>query len=240
MPEKLIQVENLSVTFKTHGGDIEAVRGVSFDIDHSENVAIVGESGSGKSVTALSLLKLHDERHVDYPQGKIIYNQQDLMLASEAEMRQLRGKDISMIFQEPMSSLNPVYPVGVQIQETLKLHRNMDQSSSRRIAIDLLDRVGIREPQQKVDAFPHMLSGGQRQRAMIAMALACDPVLLIADEPTTALDVTVQQQILDLLKDLQKETNMSVLLITHDLNLVRRFADRVFVMHKGEIVEHTA
>ena len=240
MPEKLIQVENLSVTFKTHGGDIEAVRGVSFDIDHSENVAIVGESGSGKSVTALSLLKLHDERHVDYPQGKIIYNQQDLMLASEAEMRQLRGKDISMIFQEPMSSLNPVYPVGVQIQETLKLHRNMDQSSSRRIAIDLLDRVGIREPQQKVDAFPHMLSGGQRQRAMIAMALACDPVLLIADEPTTALDVTVQQQILDLLKDLQKETNMSVLLITHDLNLVRRFADRVFVMHKGEIVEQAA
>jgi microcin C transport system ATP-binding protein len=169
MPEKLIQVENLSVTFKTQGGDIEAVRGVSFDIEHSENVAIVGESGSGKSVTALSLLKLHEERQVDYPQGKIIYNRQDLMLATEAEMRQVRGKDISMIFQEPMSSLNPVYPVGVQIQETLKLHRNMDQSSSRRIAIDLLDRVGIREPQQKIDAFPHMLSGGQRQRAMIAM-----------------------------------------------------------------------
>jgi len=237
MTEKLIQVENLKVTFKTQGGDIEALRGVSFDIDKSENVAIVGESGSGKSVTALSMLKLHDQKHVDYPDGRIIYNNRDLMLASEAEMRAIRGQDISMIFQEPMTSLNPVYPVGVQIQETLKLHRKMGTLTARKIAIEALDRVGIKEPQQKIDSFPHMLSGGQRQRAMIAMALACDPVLLIADEPTTALDVTVQQQILDLLKDLQKETGMSVLLITHDLNLVRRFADRVCVMHKGEIVE---
>jgi len=237
MADKLIQVENLKVTFKTQGGDIEALRGVSFDIDKSENVAIVGESGSGKSVTALSMLKLHDEKHVDYPDGRIIYKNRDLMLATEAEMRAIRGKDISMIFQEPMTSLNPVYPVGVQIQETLKLHRKMDKLTARKIAIEALDRVGIKEPQQKIDSFPHMLSGGQRQRAMIAMALACDPVLLIADEPTTALDVTVQQQILDLLKDLQKETAMSVLLITHDLNLVRRFADRVCVMHEGEIVE---
>ena len=240
MPEKLIQIDSLEVTFKTQGGDIEAVRGVSFDINKSENVAIVGESGSGKSVTALSLLKLHDQRHVDYPGGKIIYNDRDLMLASEAEMRDIRGKDISMIFQEPMTSLNPVYPVGAQIQETLILHRKMDKQAARKIAIELLDRVGIRQPQQKVDSFPHMLSGGQRQRAMIAMALACDPVLLIADEPTTALDVTVQQQILDLLKDLQKETGMSVLLITHDLHLVRRFADRVCVMHEGKIVEQAA
>ena len=237
MTDKLIQVENLKVTFKTQGGDIEALRGVSFDIDKSENVAIVGESGSGKSVTALSMLKLHDEKHVDYPDGRIIYNNRDLMLASEAEMRAIRGSDISMIFQEPMTSLNPVYPVGVQIQETLKLHRKMDNLTARKIAIEALDRVGIKEPQQKIDSFPHMLSGGQRQRAMIAMALACDPVLLIADEPTTALDVTVQQQILDLLKDLQQETGMSVLLITHDLNLVRRFADRVCVMHEGVIVE---
>ena len=237
MADKLIQVENLKVTFKTQGGDIEALRGVSFDIDKSENVAIVGESGSGKSVTALSMLKLHDEKHVDYPDGRIIYNNRDLMLASEAEMRAIRGSDISMIFQEPMTSLNPVYPVGVQIQETLKLHRKMDNLSARKIAIEALDRVGIKEPQQKIDSFPHMLSGGQRQRAMIAMALACDPVLLIADEPTTALDVTVQQQILDLLKDLQQETGMSVLLISHDLNLVRRFADRVCVMYEGEIVE---
>ena len=237
MADKLIQVENLKVTFKTQGGDIEALRGVSFDIDKSENVAIVGESGSGKSVTALSLLKLHDEKHVDYPDGRIIYQNRDLMLASEAEMRAIRGQDISMIFQEPMTSLNPVYPVGVQIQETLKLHKGMDRLAARKVAIEALDRVGIKEPQQKIDSFPHMLSGGQRQRAMIAMALVCDPVLLIADEPTTALDVTVQQQILDLLKDLQKETGMSVLLITHDLNLVRRFADRVCVMYEGEIVE---
>ena len=237
MTDKLIQVENLKVTFKTQGGDIEALRGVSFDINKSENVAIVGESGSGKSVTALSMLKLHDEKHVDYPDGRIIYENRDLMLASEAEMRAIRGQDISMIFQEPMTSLNPVYPVGVQIQETLKLHRKMDNLTARKVAIEALDRVGIKEPQQKIDSFPHMLSGGQRQRAMIAMALACDPALLIADEPTTALDVTVQQQILDLLKDLQKETGMSVLLITHDLNLVRRFADRVCVMYEGEIVE---
>ncbi len=237
MPDRLIQVDDLSVTFRTQGGDIEAVRGVSFALDRAENMAIVGESGSGKSVTALSLLKLHDERQVVYPAGRIIYNDRDLMLASEAEMRAIRGRDISMIFQEPMTSLNPVYPVGVQIEETLKLHKNMDRTAARKTAIDLLDRVGIQDPQHKVDSFPHMLSGGQRQRAMIAMALACDPVLLIADEPTTALDVTVQQQILDLLKDLQKETGMSVLLITHDLNLVRRFADRVCVMQEGRIVE---
>jgi microcin C transport system ATP-binding protein len=240
MSPKLIEIDNLKITFKTQGGDIEAVRGVSFDIKKSENVAIVGESGSGKSVTALSILKLHDERQVDYPDGRIVYKNQNLMLTSESEMREIRGKDISMIFQEPMTSLNPVYPVGVQIQETLKLHKNMSQASSRKIAIELLDRVGIRDPQHKVDAFSHMLSGGQRQRVMIAMALACNPVLLIADEPTTALDVTVQQQILDLLKDLQKETGMSVLLITHDLHLVRRFADRVCVMYQGRIVEQAS
>ena len=240
MSAALIRVENLKVTFKTQGGDIEAVRGVSFDINSSENVAIVGESGSGKSVTALSLLKLHDEKRVVYPDGRIFYNHRDLMLASDAEMRRLRGKDISMIFQEPMTSLNPVYPVGAQIQETLKLHRNMSQADSRKTTIELLERVGIRDPQHRVDAFPHMLSGGQRQRAMIAMALACDPVLLIADEPTTALDVTVQQQILELLQDLQKETGMSVLLITHDLHLVRRFADRVCVMRDGKMVEQAS
>ena len=160
MSAKLIEIDNLRITFKTQGGDIEAVRGVSFDVRKSENVAIVGESGSGKSVTALSILKLHDERQVSYPDGRIIFNNQNLMLTSESDMRQIRGKDISMIFQEPMTSLNPVYPVGVQIQETLKLHKNMSPAHSRKIAIELLDRVGIREPHQKVDAFPHMLSGG--------------------------------------------------------------------------------
>lgn len=240
MTDKLIQVQDLKVTFKTQGGDINAVCGVSFDINESENVAIVGESGSGKSVTALSMLRLHDKKQVVYPDGRIIFKDQDLLQVSEAAIRDVRGKDISMIFQEPMSSLNPVYPVGAQIQEVLHLHNKLDRNASRKIAIDLLDRVGIREPQQRVDSFPHMLSGGQRQRAMIAMALACEPVLLIADEPTTALDVTVQQQILDLLQDLQKEMGMSVLLISHDLNLVRRFADRVCVMHEGVIVEQAS
>ena len=204
MAETMIKVQDLSVTFKTQGGDIEAVRGVSFDIGRSENVAIVGESGSGKSVTALSMLRLHDPKQVVYPDGKIIFRDQDLLTVSDDAIRNVRGQDISMIFQEPMSSLNPVYPIGVQIQETLQLHKKLGKEASRKIAIDLLDRVGIKEPHQRVDAFPHMLSGGQRQRAMIAMALACGPELLIADEPTTALDVTVQQQILELLRICKK------------------------------------
>ena len=237
MTDTLLSVENLNVTFTTQGGAIEAVRGVSFDIQKGENLAIVGESGSGKSVTALSILRLHDEKHTDIPEGKIMFQNQDLLTIDEGAIRQIRGQDISMIFQEPMTSLNPVYPIGQQIQESLVLHESMDAKSSRTKAIELLDRVGIREPHIKVDSFPHLLSGGQRQRAMIAMALACRPSLLIADEPTTALDVTIQQQILELLQDLQKEMGMSVLLITHDLNLVRRFAQRVCVMQEGEIVE---
>jgi len=237
MSEKLIQVENLSVTFKLQGGDVNAVRNISFDVDEAETVAIVGESGSGKSVTALSLLKLHDEKQVSYPAGKIIYRDQDLMCFSERDMQSIRGKDISMIFQEPMTSLNPVYPIGAQIQEVLLLHETLSKDEAKSRAINLLERVGIRDPHRQIDSFPHALSGGQRQRVMIAMALACAPALLIADEPTTALDVTIQQQILDLLMDLQKEFGMSVLLITHDLNLVRRYAKRVCVMRQGEIVE---
>jgi microcin C transport system ATP-binding protein len=237
MHESLLSIEDLNVTFSTQGGDVEAVRGVSFDIKRGENVAIVGESGSGKSVTALSILKLHDERQVSYPCGRILYHGEDLIRASDATLRDIRGQKISMIFQEPMTSLNPVYPVGTQIQESLSLHKRLDSATSRKRAIELLDRVGIHNPQQRIDAFPYMLSGGQRQRTMIAMALACEPELLIADEPTTALDVTIQQQILDLLLQLQREMNMSVLLITHDLNMVRRFASRVCVMHEGAIVE---
>jgi len=237
MSEKLLQVDNLSVTFRLQGGDVEAVRNISFDINKGETVAIVGESGSGKSVSALSLLKLHDEKQVVYPSGKIIYKNQDLMRCSEKQMQSVRGSDISMIFQEPMSSLNPVFPVGVQIQESLLLHTNMNKMEARQRVIELLERVGIRDAHRQIDSFPHALSGGQRQRVMIAMALACKPALLIADEPTTALDVTIQQQILELLGDLQKELGMSMLFITHDLNLVRRYASRVCVMKQGEIVE---
>lgn len=237
MSEKLLQVENLSVTFRLQGGDVDAVRNISFDIDRGETVAIVGESGSGKSVSALSLLKLHDEKLVSYPGGKIIYQNQDLMRFSEKQMQSIRGSDISMIFQEPMTSLNPVFPVGVQIQESLLLHTNMNKAEARRRVIELLERVGIRDAHRQSNSFPHALSGGQRQRVMIAMALACKPTLLIADEPTTALDVTIQKQILELLADLQKDLGMSVLLITHDLNLVRRYANRVCVMRGGSIVE---
>ena len=236
MTDSLLSVEDLCVTFNTQGGDIAAVRGVSFEIGERENLAIVGESGSGKSVTALSLLRLHDEKNTS-SSGRIIFNEHDLMTVDDEKIRDIRGKDISMIFQEPMTSLNPVYPIGLQIQESLAIHKKSGFKSSRSRAIELLDRVGIREPHLKVDSYPHLLSGGQRQRAMIAMALACEPSLLIADEPTTALDVTIQQQILELLKDLQDEMGMSVLLITHDLNLVRRFAQRVCVMQQGKIVE---
>lgn len=234
---KLLQVENLSVSFKTLAGDVDAVRQVSFDIAKGETLAIVGESGSGKSVTALSLLRLHDEEKVKYHDGRILFAGEDVLGFGEDNVRQLRGRDISMIFQEPMTSLNPVFPVGVQIQESLLLHTNLNKQQSRQRAIELLDRVGIRDPQRQVDSFPHALSGGQRQRVMIAMALACDPALLIADEPTTALDVTIQQQILELLMDLQSELGMSILLITHNLKLVRRYADRVCVMQQGEMVE---
>ncbi len=237
MSEPLLKVENLAVTFQTQMDDIEAVRNISFEIARGENLAIVGESGSGKSVTALSILKLHDQKQVRYPSGAIYFDGKDLMHVSDPELRAIRGFDISMIFQEPMTSLNPVFTIGVQIEEVLLLHNMIRRTEAHQRAIALLDRVGIKHPEKRIDEFPHRLSGGQRQRVMIAIALACNPRLLIADEPTTALDVTIQQQILDLLQDLQQEMGMSVLLITHDLNLVRRFASRVCVMQRGEIVE---
>jgi len=197
----------------------------------------VGESGSGKSVTALSLLKLHDKDRVIFPSGQILFQGNDLLSCDENKIRAVRGRDIGMIFQEPMTSLNPVYPVAAQLIETLVLHDGLNKVQARSRAIELLDRVGLPNPQRLIDGFPHMMSGGQRQRVMIAMALACKPKLLIADEPTTALDVTIQKQILELLGDLQKEFNMSVLMITHDLNLVRHYSDYVCVMQQGEIVE---
>ena len=233
----LISIKNLSVEFNTPDQQVRAVNKISFEIPAGKNIALVGESGSGKSVTALSLLRLHDEKKVNYGSGKIVFNQQDILSLAEPQMRAIRGRDISMIFQEPMTSLNPVYPVGVQLIEPLLLHRNVTKVQAKKQAMELLERVGIAEPQHQFEKFPHMMSGGQRQRVMIAMALACHPKLLIADEPTTALDVTIQKQILELLADLQKEMGMAVLMITHDLNLVRHYADYVCVMKDGEIVE---
>jgi microcin C transport system ATP-binding protein len=234
---ELLRIEDLSVAFGQPGERTAVVRGVSFDVRPGEKMALVGESGSGKSVTALSVLQLHDPSQSEYPGGRILFEGRDLLREPESKLRQVRGRDVAMIFQEPMTALNPVYTIGEQLMEPLMLHEGLDRAAARRRMIETLDHVGIPEPGKRFEAFPHMLSGGQRQRVMIAMALACRPKLLIADEPTTALDVTIQKQILELLDALQREMGMAVLLITHDLNMVRHFADRVCVMQNGELVE---
>ncbi|MBW9104652.1 ABC transporter ATP-binding protein [Paraburkholderia phenoliruptrix] len=230
----LLQIEGFSVRF----GDRFAVRDLSLSIARGERVALVGESGSGKSVTALSILRLVDHARLS---GRILLDGEDLLAKTEQEMRGLRGADVAMVFQEPMTALNPLFTIGKQIAESVRLHEGGRPEAARARGIELLRRTGIAEPERRIDSFPHQLSGGQRQRAMIAMALACRPRLLLADEPTTALDVTVRQQIVDLLIALQEqeaaERGMAVLLITHDLNLVRRFAQRVAVMEKGVLVE---
>jgi microcin C transport system ATP-binding protein len=233
----LLAVENLSLRFGRGAEVLDALHSVSFSVAPGEKYALVGESGSGKTVTALSVLKLLDPAHATHPSGTALFGGRDLLTLSEPEIRKLRGREIAMIFQEPMTALNPVYPVGEQLLEPLVVHLGLDRGAAKQRMLGLLERVGLPEPDKRWDAFPHMLSGGQRQRVMIAMALACSPKLLIADEPTTALDVTIQLQILNLLEDLQQEFGMAVLLITHDLNLVRRFADRVGVMQGGRIVE---
>ena len=234
----ILSIRDLEVAFGLSPEPLTSVvRNVSFDISAGQKVALVGESGSGKSVTALSILKLHDIRQTHYLHGEIEFDGQNLLSFNEDDMRKVRGQDIAMIFQEPMTALNPVYRIGEQLIEGLMLHKNMSRLKARAHMIELLDRTGIVEPHKRIDAYPHMLSGGQRQRVMIAMALACTPRLLIADEPTTALDVTIQAQIIELLEDLQKEFGMAVLMITHDLNMVKRFADHVCVMKDGEIVE---
>jgi microcin C transport system ATP-binding protein len=230
----LLEVRSLSVVFDGPGGEVRAVDDVSFKIARGEKFALVGESGSGKTQTALALLRLNGDARV---RGRIAFDGRDLTEASERELRGVRGRDIAMIFQEPMTALNPLYTVGDQIGETVVVHEGATRAAARARAIELLDLTGIPEPQRRVDSYPHQLSGGQRQRAMIAMALACSPSLLVADEPTTALDVTLQQQIVELLDDLQRKLRMSVLLITHDLPLVRRFADRVGVMRNGRLLE---
>lgn len=230
----LMCIDRLSVTFGHGEHATRAVRDVSFDLRAGERFALVGESGSGKTVTALAMLRLVDDGRY---QGAVRFEGRDLLKVSEREMRGIRGGDIAMIFQEPMTALNPLYTIGNQIVETLALHEGLDRRAARERAIALLERTGISDAAHRFDSFPHQLSGGQRQRAMIAMALACRPKLLLADEPTTALDVTIRVQILELLRDLQAEFGMAVMLITHDLNLVRAFAQRVGVMEKGVLVE---
>ncbi len=233
----LLKVEKLSVSFKVEGGTLEAVRQVSFAIDQGETVALVGESGSGKSVTALSILQLLPYPKAWHPGGSIRLDDQELIGADEASLRQVRGDRVGIIFQEPMTSLNPLHKVEKQVSESLLLHRGLSRTEARRRTLELLHLVQLREAEQRLDAYPHQLSGGQRQRVMIAMALANEPDLLIADEPTTALDVTIQAQILTLLRDLQRRLGMAMLLITHDLTIVRKVADRVCVMTEGQIVE---
>jgi microcin C transport system ATP-binding protein len=232
----LLSVRNLGVRFRQGGVATVAVEGASFDVDKGETVALVGESGSGKSVTALSVLRLLP-LSAEHQSGEILFKGKDLLKASEKELRAVRGDDISIVFQEPMTSLNPLHTIERQVGEILKVHRGMGETAAKARVLELLEQVGIREAASRLGAYPHQLSGGQRQRVMIAMALANEPDLFIADEPTTALDVTVQAQILKLLADLQKQTGMALLFITHDLGIVRKFARRVCVMTGGRIVE---
>lgn len=234
----LLRIENLSVDFKTDDGTVNAVKNISFHIPKGKTVGLVGESGSGKSVTSLAIMRLIPNPPGKITNGSCFFEGKDLLKLSESEMRQVRGNKISMIFQEPMTSLNPVFTVGDQIAETLILHQRLDKKQALAKSLSLLDQVGIPHPEERINSYPHELSGGQRQRVMIAMAIACEPDLLIADEPTTALDVTIQKQILDLLADLQKKYKMSILFITHDLGVIADIADEVVVMYRGDIVEN--
>ena len=231
--KETLNIENLNVELKKKN----IIKNVNIKIFDGEIVGLVGESGCGKSITALSIIKLIDENVMKITSGKILFNNKNLLSETDHFLRNIRGKEISMIFQEPMTSLNPVFTIGSQINEVLLIHENLGKKVATERTIDLLKKVGIPSPHISINKYPHQLSGGQRQRVMIAMALACSPKLLIADEPTTALDVIVQAQILKIIKSLKKEYNMSVLLITHDLGLVQDFCDRVYVMYDGKIIE---
>ena len=235
--EKLLSVKNLKTHFTVGNSIVKAVDGVSFDLEAGKTFAIVGESGSGKSITALSIMGLLPNNLSSTDRGEIIFNNKNIITMEEKEMRKIRGNSISMIFQEPMTSLNPVYDLSFQISEVIMLHQNKNKKEARKIAIEMLDLVGIPEPQKRIDSFPHELSGGMRQRAMIAMALSCNPKILIADEPTTALDVTIQAQIIDLMQELQKKLGMSIIFITHDLVVVSEISDHVMVMYLGNVME---
>lgn len=234
MGKNLLEVNDLQVNFKMEDGIVSAIRGVNLQVKKGETLALVGESGSGKSVTSLSIMRLVAG---DIPSGEILFNGEDLIKKSEASMRKIRGNKISMIFQDPMTSLNPVLTCGEQIAESIRLHQKVNKKEALGRAIELLKLVGVPMPENRVHEYPHQLSGGLRQRVMIAIALACNPSLLIADEPTTALDVTIQAQILELLKRLKTELDMSIILITHDLGVVAEVAERVAVMYAGQIVE---
>ena len=235
--DPLLAIQDLSTFFHTEENIVRSVRNVDLTINLGETLALVGESGCGKSVTALSAMRLIPMPPGKFESGRILFKGKDLLQASEFEMQKIRGNEISMIFQEPMTSLNPIFTIGDQITEAICLHQNKNLEEARNLALEVLKKVAMPSPEQRIDQYPHELSGGMKQRVMIAMAIVCQPSLLIADEPTTALDVTIQAQILDLLDKLRKETQMSILLITHNLGIVAQYADRVAVMYSGKIIE---
>lgn len=237
MEEKILEVQDLSTSFKTERGWLKAIDGVSFDVYSGEMLGIVGESGCGKSVTSQSILRLYEEKNTTKYSGTVSFDGQNLFDLPEKEMQKIRGQEISMVFQDALSSLNPVFTVGNQIMESLRIHQDMGKKEAKEKAIDLLDQVGIPDPQRRFYQYPFELSGGMRQRVMIAVALACGPRILIADEPTTALDVTIQAQIMDLIVDMNRKLQMGVMLITHDLAVVAETCQRVIVMYLGQIVE---
>lgn len=235
--EKVIEVKDLKISFQTYGGEVQAVRGVNFYLEKGETLAIVGESGSGKSVTSQAIMQLLPKPPANYKSGEILYKGENLLNKSKKQIEKYRGKDIAMIFQDPMTALNPTMKIGEQIKEGMRKHLHVSKGEAAKRTIELLNLVGIPFPQKRVNQYPHEFSGGMRQRAMIAVALACNPTVLIADEPTTALDVTIQAQILELLKEIQRKMDTAILFITHDLGVVANVADRVAVMYAGKIVE---
>jgi oligopeptide/dipeptide ABC transporter ATP-binding protein len=239
MSDSLVEINNLVTSFKTSNGNLRVLDNISFNIKKGKVLGVVGESGCGKSITSLSIMQLLPKPNGFIESGEILFNGKDLTKASQTEMESIRGNEIAMIFQEPMTALNPVFTIGYQIGETLEIHKKLNKNEKRERTIELLKLVGIPRPEAVIDEFPHQLSGGMRQRVMIAMALSCNPKLLIADEPTTALDVTIQIQILELMKSLKNDFNTSVLLITHDLGVIAEMADEVAVMYLGKIVEYT-
>ncbi|WP_019153235.1 ABC transporter ATP-binding protein [Robertmurraya massiliosenegalensis] len=235
--KKVLEVKDLHISFHTFAGEVQAIRGVNFDLHKGETLAIVGESGSGKSVTTKAIMRLLPESNSKIKEGEILFEGKDLTKLSDKSMQKVRGKDISMIFQDPMTSLNPTMKIGKQIIEPIVKHQKLSKAAAKKRAIEILDLVGIPNPEERFEQYPHQFSGGMRQRVVIAIALACNPKVLIADEPTTALDVTIQAQILELMKELQKKIDTSIIFITHDLGVVANVADRVAVMYGGKIVE---